>query len=414
MKILFRAFLFLALAAVLPAWTQDRNSLESLADQILEGIVEIRGLKLLHPVPKGVLSREAIEKAFRKRIQEDYLVEDLEQERRLLVKLGVLPLDYDYVEGTMKVLNEQVAGYYDPKEKTLFIADWLPPEVQQMTMAHELTHALQDQHYELEAILSDSDHDADALLARRAVVEGDAVAVMFDYLLGPLQRSFVALPNVKDLYEKTLQQQMGSENGMRQLQEAPPFIRDSLLFPYIYGARFIQVFRKEYSWPEADQLYAHLPTSTEQIMHPEKYLEQHDDPALQDNPIDALLMAWDIDYSDVLGEFQTYLTLRQFLPDEEARKAAAGWDGDQVRLLQDDKGRLALQWDSTWDSTAEAKEFRDFYAKLVRLKYKLKEPTAGPSGNLSWESDFDRIQIRLSDLAVRILEVEKVPVRRGE
>ena len=186
MKSKFRLIAFSALLGTFTLLGQERSALSDMADEILQAISDLRELEPRRDVQKGVLSREQIGEVFRKRIAEDYSAEDLEKERSLLVKLGVLPREYDYVEGTMQILNEQVAGYYDPRDKTLFIADWLPPETQQMTMAHELAHALQDQHYELEEILSGKDQNGDALLARRAIVEGDAVGVMFDYLLLPL------------------------------------------------------------------------------------------------------------------------------------------------------------------------------------------------------------------------------------
>ena len=151
---------------------QSSASLETLADQILQSISELRALEPLAEVKKGVMSRAEIEKVFRQRIDQEYDPEDLEKERRLLVKLGVLPPEYDYLEGTMQVLNEQVAGYYDPIDKTLFIADWLTPEIQQMTLAHELAHALQDQHYELQKILSGADRNGDLVCGRNGARVG--------------------------------------------------------------------------------------------------------------------------------------------------------------------------------------------------------------------------------------------------
>lgn len=411
MKTEFRLIALSVLLGTASLPGQDRAALSNLANEILQAISDLRELEPRSEVPKGVMSRDQIEEVFRERIAQDYSAEDLEKERSLLVKLGVLPREYDYVEGTMQVLNEQVAGYYDPRDKTLFIADWLSPETQQMTMAHELAHALQDQHYGLEEILSDKDRSGDALLARRAVVEGDAVAVMFDYLLLPLQRSFVSLPNLKDLYEETLKQQLSGQAQSQQLQKAPPFIRDSLLFSYVYGARFMQVYRKSFSWAETGSLYASLPHSTEQIIHPEKYLSEPDEPTQLDPAIDDALRDWETEYSDIFGEYQAQLALREYLTEEKAERATAGWDGDRIRLLRHEDGKLALQWDTIWDDAAEAREFRDHYAELIRLKYKIGAPKT-EGDRLRWENEFDRIEISLRDRSVRILEIEKVPVVR--
>ncbi len=412
MKSKFRLIAFSALLGTFTLLGQERSALSDMADEILQAISDLRELEPRRDVQKGVLSREQIGEVFRKRIAEDYSAEDLEKERSLLVKLGVLPREYDYVEGTMQILNEQVAGYYDPRDKTLFIADWLPPETQQMTMAHELAHALQDQHYELEEILSGKDQNGDALLARRAIVEGDAVGVMFDYLLLPLQRSFVSLPNLKDLYEQTLNQQLSGQSQSQQLQKAPAFIRDSLLFSYVYGARFMQVYRKSFSWAETGGLYSRLPRSTEQIIHPEKYFSEPDDPTRIDTAVDDALIDWETEYSDIFGEYQAQLALREYLTDEKAELATAGWDGDRIRLLRHEDGKLALQWDTIWDDDSEAREFRDHYAELIRLKYQIGAPETQPESRLSWETEFDRIEITLQGRSVRILEIEKVPVVR--
>ncbi len=412
MKSKFRLIAFSALLGTFTLLGQERSALSDMADEILQAISDLRELEPRRDVQKGVLSREQIGEVFRKRIAEDYSAEDLEKERSLLVKLGVLPREYDYVEGTMQILNEQVAGYYDPRDKTLFIADWLPPETQQMTMAHELAHALQDQHYELEEILSGKDQNGDALLARRAIVEGDAVGVMFDYLLLPLQRSFVSLPNLKDLYEQTLNQQLSGQSQSQQLQKAPAFIRDSLLFSYVYGARFMQVYRKSFSWAETGGLYRRLPRSTEQIIHPEKYFSEPDDPTRIDTAVDDALIDWETEYSDIFGEYQAQLALREYLTDEKAELATAGWDGDRIRLLRHEDGKLALQWDTIWDDDSEAREFRDHYAELIRLKYQIGAPETQPESRLSWETEFDRIEITLQGRSVRILEIEKVPVVR--
>jgi hypothetical protein len=335
-------------------------------DGVVDRVVELRGLPKKAAIERGVSTREEIVQYLRENIDEVYREEDLQREEWLLKKLGLIPATMDYKEFTIELLTEQVGGYYDPKRKTFFVADWLPIEQQLPVMAHELTHALQDQHFDLEQLMERDRrlHNEDRLLAHQAIIEGDAVAVMFDYILLPLGRTFAELPDMTLL----MQLQLESMNSQfKILESAPDFLKETLLFPYSYGPTFLKKIRtRDPSWAAVNKIYADLPASTEQIIHPEKYLEERDDPTPVDieDPVPELGEDWKTSYKNVLGEFSYYLLLKLHLPEGEARRAAAGWDGDQILLLEKGSGeKRAVFAASVWDTEEEAEEF---YLGLLR------------------------------------------------
>ncbi len=308
--------------------------------------------------------------------------------------------------GFVQLITEQLAGYYDPETKTLYIADWVPARHQRMTMAHELAHALQDQHFNLSEILKESKGNDDQALARQAVVEGEALAIMFDHILRPSKRTFLNLPNIMEFYQRL----EGKDTpGQKALSSAPEFLRQTLLFPYLYGARFLQVYRKWHPWDDLARVYADLPASTEQIMHPEKYTGRRDHPTLVEAETPPLLVGWNSIYQNVLGEFVTYLVLREYLSERTAKLASKGWDGDSIQLFEHGDGRTGLYLLSVWDSERDSEQFFTAYSSLIPEKYpdveQVEEPGVG-GPQAEWKSHHHRIRVELDGTWVRIVEWE--------
>ena len=288
----------------------------------------------------------------------------------------------DYGDFILRLLTEQVGGYFDADRKTLFIASWLPSQQQIPVMVHELTHALQDQYFNLGHLLEDDRklQNDDEILAHQAVIEGDAVAVMLDYVLEPSGRDFSQLP---DLASVMRSQFTAADAQYEVFRSAPMYLKETLVFPYGYGAAFIQkAWGKYQAWSQIDKLYPDLPASTEQIMHPEKYFGARDDPKTVriEHPQGSLGPEWKATYKNVLGEFSLYLMLRLYLPEEQAQKAAAGWGGDQVWLVESAAGNRAAVFDySVWDSKEDADEFYAAFKEWCARKY----PGAVPTGESS-------------------------------
>jgi hypothetical protein len=329
------------------------------ADEMLKEASQLRALKSKTSIQMGVKSRAEISKYLNEYVIKNYSDEDLRAEGQMLRKIGLIPQAMDYREFMLKLLTEQVDGFYDPDDKTFYIAGWISSEEQKPIMIHELNHALQDQYFDLNRILRDSqiEHNNDEGLARQAVIEGDAVAVMMNYLLLGAKRDFASLPNLAFVMRSM---SPSAQAATPVYSGAPLYLQETLVFPYGYGAAFLQkVWNKTPSWGTVDKLYSNLPLSTEQIMHPEKYLDARDDPKPVDNqdPLKSLGENWTATYTNVLGEFSLNILMRLYLSEEQANRAADGWGGDQVMLLEDGQGKSGVLISTVWDSSVEADEF---------------------------------------------------------
>lgn len=357
-----------------PAWAvlqeSQTSDLMKAADEIATTVVRLRGLQPKTPIQKGVKSREEISKYINERVSAEYDENELKMEGKLLRKLGLIPESVDYMAFTQKLLSEQIGGYYDPDKKTLFIADWLPVTEQKPVMVHELTHALQDQYFDLKKILDEDRelYNNDLVLAHQALMEGDGMATMINYLLEPVGRHFAQLPDLVFV----MRSQFSSMNSQYAVfSSAPLFMKESLLFPYGYGAAFLQkAWAKTPSWEAINKIFSDLPVSTEQIMHPEKYLTEKDTPKAVkiDDPAAILGNGWKVTYRNVLGEFSLGLLLRLHLDEEPGRKAATGWGGDEVFLLENGSGEGAYVA-TVWDASEDADKFFAAMGQWFLLKY---------------------------------------------
>ncbi len=395
--------------SILAAPTPSESDLLRSTDQVLADVVRIRHLEPKGPIAKGVKSRKEIEAYLRARLEQDYPTEEVLAEQKLLIKLGLIPDDTDLEELLVLLFTEQIAGLYDFESGTLFIADWIPLEIQKPVMAHELMHALQDQHFDLASLLKSGKDNDDAMLAKAALVEGEGFSVMLQYVLDNLGTSFLDIPDIIKLSRTSL---ATTAEQYQVLTHAPEYLRESLLFPYIYGARFVQAYLRRNSWKDLSKLYAELPSSTEQILHPEKYMDERDTPVAVDSSELPLQLdtSWKQIYQNTLGEFSLYLSLKQFIDLPTAEQASEGWDGDSVQLYETKADQLTLFLLSVWDSKQDAGEFFDAYKELIEKKYpgaRSLPPTEQPDSSstvLAWETEQDRIQLRWDGTRVEVTE----------
>ncbi len=355
------------------------------ADDIVGTMSKIRGLEPKGPIQKGVKTREEISKYLDAYVRDNYEDRELQSEGKMLAKLGLIPPDLDYKNFMLKLLSEQVGGFYDPEKKTFYIAGWLPAEQQKPVMVHELTHAIQDQYFDLEKIQKQDRklHDDDRVLAHQALFEGDAMAVMLDYLLLPGGRKFFQLPDLVLVMHSQFSE-MASQFEV--FKQAPSYLQETLLFPYGYGAAFLQKVRAKEPWSAVDKIYSDLPKSTEQIIHAEKYLGERDDPVRVDleDPSARLGSGWSTTYRDVVGEFSLYLLLKLQLTEDRARKAASGWGGDQIALVESDKGDAVVFFSSVWDSSWEAERYAAAMSEWFNLRLPNAAKSEDPAGETSW------------------------------
>ncbi len=401
------SFLFLGTSAraVFQEVSQS-DRLLAVADELMPIVARLRGLEPKAPIQKGIKSRAEISQFITQEVNDHFEKNDLKSEGVLLQKLGLIPSDMDYAGFMIKVLTEQIGGYYDPEKKAFFIAGWLSAEEQKPAMAHELTHALQDQYFDLNGLMMRDRklHNDDMTLAHEAVAEGDATAVMLDYLLEPAGRTFVQLPDLVFI----MRAQLSLMNDQFEvLKSAPDYIKESLVFPYSYGTSFLQKVRAHNEpWSVVDKIYSDLPSSTEQIIHPEKYLGRRDNPkpVEGEDPTPQLGKDWKITYRNVLGEFSLYLLLKLDLSEEVAKSAATGWGGDQVILVEESgSNRAAVFVESVWDDQESANRFYAALSNWLQKKYPQAGKIAESENGFGLVSGGEYRSIRRRGTSVRLI-----------
>ena len=338
------------------------------ADEVLTRMSEITGLKLRTPLKKTLRSREEIHSYVLREMNEDKKPAERYAGARSMEAFGLLPKGFDLDSFMVDLLTEQIAGLYDPKAHEFYIADWIPLADQRMVMAHELTHALEDQHFQIEAWIKAARPNDDAELARESVLEGSAMAAMVDYLLGDSGRSLKDLP---DIDPSMLVGDMGSTPS---LKKAPRFLKDALVFPYFGGLTFSAALLKADGWSGLPKVFSRPPTSTQQIMHPAMYFARKTPAPIALPAIDDLLGPdWVKLEENELGEFGWKEVLQQFLGEDRAKPLAAAWDGDRYSVYEHKQSkRLALVARVKFAGAEEAARFFGQYSEALEKKYPLR------------------------------------------
>jgi hypothetical protein len=327
------------------------------ADVIATKVAKLRGLKLKEKIRRGVMSKAQIKKRILKLLHTEYTDAELDAESLAMKRFGLIPESSDYVKIMVGLLEEQIAGFYDPAEKKLYIAGWAPMGGD-MLMAHEIDHALQDQHFDLKKFMEADKKNGDSMAARQALVEGDGMALMLEFQMASMKQAPPwGNPFILKMLKKSMSKELG---GMKQV---PLAMREGLVFPYIGGLEFVAHFRKHHPWSSIDAIYKKPPLSTEQILHPDKY-ESYERPVKVTASLPASLKGYSETVTSVQGEKGIELFLRSHgVKQERAIRAAAGWGGDRIAVYaaRGHKGsRLANTVGvsySTWDDESEAEEF---------------------------------------------------------
>lgn len=350
----------------------DAAALNS-TDEILKVVSRLRALDIKQSVKSSFKTKDEIEQAVIRDLDENTPPEEFAASEKTLLKLGLVGASFRLRDYVVQLLREQVAGFYEPKTQEFYLAAWLPLSDQKRVIAHELVHALQDQHFNLRRFENWPKGDSDAELAAHALVEGEATLVMieYDFEQGGMK---LDMNKIGTLTDNMIEQDADSDaKAYPVLANAPKVLKENLQFPYLYGAGFVGAVLKNRSWQALDTTYANLPASTEQIMHPERFL-------LRDNPVKieipdlagSLGINWKKADSDVNGEFGYLVTLAEFISKRTARAAAAGWGGDSYALYENKgTGALLLVQYTTWDTENDAREFLGAYSERTQKRYKL-------------------------------------------
>ena len=339
------------------------------ADEVLAQMSQLLDLPIKEPLKKSLRSKQQIREYLVQEEKEDKDEDKRDADAKTIEAFGLIPKGFPLDSFMLDVLTDQIAGLYDPKAKEFYIADWIPPDEQRSVMAHELTHALEDQSYHIDPWIKSARPNDDAELARESVSEGSAMAAMVDYSLREQKIG------VRDLPDVTLLLRSGAVDEMSKdphLSKAPPYIRDDLLFPYLAGTTFSQQFLKAHSgWADLTILFANPPVSTQQIMHPDLYLAGVKPEKVTLPEWKGLIPAdWKFLEENVMGEFNLDEVLKQFLDQARGDKLAAAWRGDRYASFENQKTKeILLVFLVDLDNVEDAARFSGQYSEALEKKY---------------------------------------------
>lgn len=374
-----RTLSLLCLAAALAACA-DKSSVDydgPYRNEVRRAIPQLEkatGLKFTQPPKLEERDRDEVREFLERQFAEQITPLELAGTEGAYKRLGMIPDSMDLRGFLLDLLTEQVAGYYDPATRVLYVVRGGSPEITSVTVAHELVHALQHMHFPIDSTRA-LKGDNDRQVAMQAMVEGQAVYEQLSVMLGGSDMG-LALPGGWDNIRETIR---SAQASMPKFAAAPTLLQETLLFPYIAGAEFIRQFKR--ARPGAVP-YAPVPASTEQILHPEKFLD-----SVPDVPTRVTLGAprgAQIVHEDNLGEFETRLFLYEHLRDVGgASSGAAGWDGDRYQLVQVGGG-TGIVWLTVWDDALEAAEFRDRMERMVERRFETARGAGGAGTARHW------------------------------
>ncbi len=337
---------------------QDRALQDKLAEA-LRYVSAIRGLSAKSPVDGRSISRSEIERYLVSELERASPLDMVQSTEALLYAFGTVPADFDYRQSVTALMTQQLFGFYDPRQKAFFVSGDLSGQEADITLWHELVHALQDQHYDLTRITDWEADRGDALAAVHALAEGDATSTMLDAMLKPRGTTALEVPEGLMRAESILGSAVGT---------APHILVSSLVAPYVDGLAFTNALRRQGGFAAVDDAWRTPPVSTEQILHPEKYLAQEPPlvvPLPSAPPHAPTLVER---YHDVMGEQTLRLFFQEWLPARTAIAAASDWGGDRLSVFSDaPRQTWAVAWHLRFDSSAAAERALVAFARSARL-----------------------------------------------
>jgi len=358
-------------------WSQVQAA--RIFDQIAHQVETARGLSPRAEIPLSFLDEREMTTLLRL----VYTERALEAQLLPYVALGLLP------DGRILARAHQAAGAYVPEQEQLYVATGQSADSDdQAVLAHAHAHALQDQHFDLGAMDARAT-TTDSALAVEALIEGDALLLTAFYRYGD-----PAAADWDHLTELILQAEQPDYGGELDGNVAWEQLEQ---FPYREGRWFAAALFQAGGWQALNRAYTAPPRSTEQVLHPERYLEKPDSPPRVTVPDlgGALGAGWELRLRDTLGEFVIGLYLNTLLSEESARQAADGWSGDTFVTWEHEQDGQACVWRTIWDSTAEAEEFERALVATIPHRYALARPLEPPDDPQAqwWETESNAVYV---------------------
>jgi hypothetical protein len=362
---------------------EEAKELFKSVDEILEFASQDTKLPIKEEVKRRLVARSEVQAFIQKNMEEDKDTQRLERSEVVLKKFGLLPRNFDLRTFLVALLKEQVAGYYDPKTKTVNLLNWVDVESQRPVLAHELTHALQDQSFGLEKFMQSAESAAHAgdptpadiatdeeQAARQAVVEGQAMVSLLDYSLAPTGKTMLDMPQIVEALKQGML--VGSADTPT-FRTAPVFLQETLTFPYRYGIDFTAALLtaggRDLAFAGA---FKDPPRTTREIMEPQTYLAHEKIEPVKLIDFDKDFKGYDRFDIGAMGEFDVAVLAEQYAGGDEARAIYPHWRGGYYfagRPKGDKTAPLGVLYVSRWSSAQKAAEFAAVYAKSLAQRY---------------------------------------------
>jgi hypothetical protein len=396
-------------AAVLMLWAapsiaQTDPQAKALCAQIAgiaATLTTISGMPLKHPVPCDYISKEKINEFLNKRVKTAAKPEEIRAEELTLKKFGLVPPDYDLAKNTVDLLTEQAAAFYDYDKKKLFMTDSTPSETQEPVLAHELSHAIADQSYNLAKFIHAGRKSDDGSTARLAVMEGQATWLMSEYLARKMGQTLKGSPALVSM----MSNQSDSSSGQFPVFEnSPLYLRLTLLFPYTKGMLFQNAVFERDGQAGFGEVFLKPPVSTQQVIHPDKYFSGVK-PTQPDLPDPHLPRAYKSLVGGTLGELEHGVILEQYLDKARAAEIAPHWRGCTFEVRENKKaGRAVLLYAVEWDSEGSARQYFQAYRQVLKKKWKKLVVASESADAVSGDGDDGRFELRCKGNIVTSVE----------
>ncbi len=372
-----------------------------LIDRMLRQVEAARGLKADRAVPGRFLSRPQLIARVKEHVSRELPAEAIRNEGLALQLFGFVPTKFDYEAAEYDLLEDQLAGYYEPFDATMYMARDLEDEEANATLAHELVHALQDQHWDLEARSKYEPGAGDRGAAVSALAEGDATSAMFDVMI--LRAAPGSGKTAADLPDEAFVAQIREGIDRGAAATVPHVMRTSLAAPYIYGTLFVNALRRSGGWKAVDDAWDNPPTTTEQILHVSKWRAHEPAMSVPPPPFATLGPGWKVADEDSDGELGARIAFEEWLDPTSAAAASDGWGGDRGVLVTDGS-RYAFAWRLRYEP-GDAKEGRasQAYATLTAALDKALGPPDSKSPGFVCRERADRGPIAMSRAGADVL-----------
>ena len=358
---MIRRLVVVAAAVLAAAACRDRGSdLATYQAKVAEAVPKVEaaiGLQFKTPPVLEVRSKDEVREFLEQQLRDSVARQQVAGQEAALKRLGLMPDTMSLERLLLDVLEEQVAGYYDPRAKVLYIIEGTPEENAGLTISHELIHALQDQYLNLDSVVRATGDD-DRTAAAQAALEGQATYEGLRLAVGA-----ETADNMPGGWDRVREIIRDEHTRWPSLAAAPLVIQEMLLFPYLSGAEFARAFRAR---KPGESIFTQMPTSTEQILHPSRFVGEVDQPTrVVLPPLGGVTTT----YENTIGEFTTRLFLYEHLRDQQAAlSGGAGWDGDRFALVRTGRGEGAV-WVSAWDTQIDAGDFYMLIERTIDRRY---------------------------------------------